>query len=107
MVHSPSKFTHPQSIIMKVLILLRSCKNSGHIKESVPVTGLVVAQRVGRGIALLFHDHSTGRGWSGRQHAPAVLYPWERPGTHCRGGFMGPRAGLDGRKISPHWDLIP
>ena len=28
----------------------------------VPVTGQVVAQRVGRGIALLFHDHSTRRG---------------------------------------------
>ena len=30
--------------------------------KSVPLTGLVVAQRVGRGIALLFHDHGTGRG---------------------------------------------
>jgi hypothetical protein len=24
------------------------------------------------------------------------LYPRERPGTHCIGGWMGPRAGLDG-----------
>ena len=29
----------------------------------VPVTGPVVAQRVGRGIALLFHDRGTRRGW--------------------------------------------
>jgi hypothetical protein len=42
----------------------------------------------GRGIALLFQD-------------PAALYPWERPGTHCTGGWVGLRAGLDGRKISP------
>jgi hypothetical protein len=28
MVHSPSKFTYSQSIVMKVFILLRSCKNS-------------------------------------------------------------------------------
>ena len=28
----------------------------------VPVTGPVVAQRVGKGIVLLFHDHSTRRG---------------------------------------------
>ena len=31
-------------------------------KKTVPVTGPVVAQRVGRGIALLFHDHGTRRG---------------------------------------------
>ena len=40
-------------------------------------------------------------GVSGQQHAPAALYPRERPGTHCTGGWVGPRAGLDGRKIFP------
>jgi len=39
-----------------------------------------VTQRLGRGIALLFHDRSTRRVVSGQQHAPAVLYPRERPG---------------------------
>jgi len=34
-----------------------------------------VAQRVGRGIALLFHDRGTRTGVSGQQHAPAALYP--------------------------------
>ena len=43
-------------------------------------------------------------GVSGRRHAPAVLYPRERPGTHCTGGWVGPRTGLDGRKISPYRD---
>jgi len=28
---------------------------------------------------------------SGQQHAPAALYPRERPGTHCTGGWVGPR----------------
>ena len=37
---------------------------------------------------------------SGQQHAPAALYSRERPGTHCTGGWVDPRAGLDGRKIS-------
>jgi len=55
-------------------------------KASVPVTGLVVTQRVGRGIAVLFHD----RGVSVQQHAPAVLYPRERPGTHFTGGWVSP-----------------
>ena len=36
-----------------------------------------VAQRVGRGIALLFHDRGTRRWVSGQQHAPAALYPRE------------------------------
>jgi len=67
-----------------------------------------VAQRVGRGIALLFHDRGTRRGWvSGQQHAPAALYPRERPSTHFTGGWVGPRAGLDGRKIRRHRDSIP
>ena len=43
---------------------------------------------------------------------PRPLYPRERPprerpGTHCKGGWVGPRAGLDGRKISPPRDSIP
>ena len=37
---------------------------------------------------------------SGQQHGPVALYPRERPGTHSTGGWVGPRAGLDGRKIS-------
>jgi len=60
-----------------------------------------VAQRVGRGIALLFHDRGTRRGVSGQQHAPAAFYPRERAGTHFTAGWVGHRAGLDGRKISP------
>ena len=44
---------------------------------------------------------------SGQQHAPAALYPRERPGTHFTGGWVGPRAGLDGQKSRPHWDSIP
>ena len=36
------------------------------------------------------------------------LYPQERPGTHCIGGWVDPRAGLDGCGNSrPHWDSIP
>ena len=59
-----------------------------------------MAQRVDSGIALLFHDRDTKRWVSGQQHAPAALYPRERPDTHFTEGWVGPRAGLDGRKIS-------
>jgi len=37
---------------------------------------------------------------SGQQHAPAALYTRGRPGIHFTGGWLGPLAGLDGRKIS-------
>ena len=58
-----------------------------------------------REIALLFLDHGT-RG--GQCQAPAALYPRERPGTHCTGGWMGPRAGLDRcGKSRPNRDSIP
>jgi hypothetical protein len=35
-------------------------------------------------------------GVSGQLHAPAALSPGNRPGTHFIGGWVGPRAGLDG-----------
>jgi len=49
------------------------------------------------------HNHGTRR-----EYAPAALYPPERPSTHCTGGWVGPRAGLDRcRKSRPHQDSIP
>jgi hypothetical protein len=39
---------------------------------------------------------------------PWPLYPWEKPGTHCIGGWVGPRAALERcGKSCPHRDLIP
>jgi len=39
---------------------------------------------------------------------PELLYPWERPGTHYIGGWVGPRASLDRcRKSRLHQDSIP
>ena len=54
-----------------------------------------MAHRGSRGIALLFHDQWHWKGVRGQRHALAALYPWERPGVHCTGGWVGPRAGLD------------
>jgi len=46
---------------------------------------------------------------SGQQHAPAALYPRERPGTHFTVGWLVPKAGLDGQKIlsQPGFDPGP
>jgi hypothetical protein len=70
-----------------------------------------VAQSVGRGIALLFHDLGTRRGeWSaarpGRNLPPS---PREKPGTHCTGapgsvwtgGNSRPPPGFDPRTVQP------
>jgi hypothetical protein len=46
-------------------------------------------------------------GVGGQRHAPADLPPGKRPGTHCIGGCVGPRAGLDGcGKSGSHRKII-
>jgi hypothetical protein len=37
-------------------------------------------------------------GVGGQHHAPSALYPrGKSPGTHCTGGWVGPRAGLNSK----------
>jgi hypothetical protein len=65
------------------------------------------AQRGNRIIALLILELGARRGWMVNT-TPRPLYPQERPGTHCIGGWVGPRAGLDVcEKSRPHRDSIP
>jgi hypothetical protein len=55
-----------------------------------------------KGIALPIIQPRRYIGMGGQRHAPATLLPGKRPGTHSKGGCVGPRAGLDGSgKISP------
>jgi hypothetical protein len=56
----------------------------------------------GRGKVLRFHNYGTRRG-EGSASRPDRSLPRERPGTHCIGGWVGPRAGLDrcGKSRSP------
>jgi len=53
------------------------------------------ADRGSRDTALLFLDHGTRRGVRDQRHAPAALYPRERTGIYCTGGWVDLRAGLD------------
>jgi len=66
-----------------------------------------VAQRVGRGIALLFHDRGTRRGWvvssTPRQH----FTPWKYPVPILQEAEWAPGPVWTGRKSRPHWDSIP
>ena len=63
---------------------------------------------VSRGIALLFLGPRHQMGW-GSTPSPGRLYPREIRSTHCTVGWVGPRAGLDGRKFSspPGFDPGP
>jgi hypothetical protein len=59
-----------------------------------------------RGIALLILDLGARREWV-VSTTPRPLHPRERPGTHCTGGWVGSRAGLDVcEKSRPHRDLV-
>ena len=64
-----------------------------------------------RGIALLFLTPALdggGGGVGGQRQVPAALPPGKIHGTHCVGGSLGPRAGLDvcGKPRS-HRESIP
>ena len=46
-------------------------------------------------------------GVGGQRHTPADLPPGKRPCTHCIGGWVGPKAGLDGcGKSGSHRKII-
>jgi len=66
-----------------------------------------VAQRVGRGIALLIHDRGTRRGVSGQQHSPAALYPGKDPVPILQEAGWAPGPVWTGGKSRPHRDSIP
>ena len=44
---------------------------------------------------LLYWFFNLGVGVGGELHAPTALLPGMSPSTHCTGGLVGPRAGLD------------
>ena len=83
-------------------------KKKKEVKWSLYKPG--VAQRVGRGIALIFHDCGTRRGWVVSSTPRSHFTPGKDPVPILQeGGWVGPRAGLDGRKISspPGFDPGP
>jgi hypothetical protein len=87
------------TFLRKLQGMFRKVKQSGYRPEQ--------AQRVDRGIALTFPDLGARRGCV-VSIMPRPLYPRMRPGTHCTGGWVGPRVGLNVCEISrPHRDSIP
>ena len=66
-----------------------------------------VAQRVGRGIALLFHDRCTRRGWVVSSTPRPHFTPGKDPVTILREARWAPGPVWTGRKSRPHRDSIP
>ena len=68
------------------------------VKKKVKFTlkQVLKTQRRSRSIVLLFVLNGVvdGGGWSAPR--PGRFTPQKRPGTHCTGGWVGPRAGVDG-----------
>jgi len=66
-----------------------------------------VAQRLGRGIALLFHDRSTRRGWLVSSTPRPHFTPGKDPEPIVQEAGWDPGPVCTGRKSCPHWDSIP
>jgi hypothetical protein len=57
------------------------------------------AHKESRGIDLLFPNLGARWGWVVNA-TPWPLFPQERTGTHCIGGWVDPRAGLNFQLVS-------
>jgi len=67
------------------------------------------AQSGSRGIVILSLTSTLGKGWWSLQllvviATPQQLCPQERPRTHCVGGWVGCRVGLDGCGKPTEWE---
>ena len=66
-----------------------------------------VAHRVGRGIALLFHDRGTRRGWVVSSTPRPHFTPGKDPVPILQEAGWAPRPVWTGGKSRPHRDWIP
>jgi len=66
-----------------------------------------VAQRVGRGIALLFHERGTRMGWVVSSTPWPHFIPWKDSVPILQEAGWAPGPVWTGGKSRPHWDSIP
>ena len=88
---------HVNSVLILVLFWMWHSMEVGYIadiqEKYATSTHRIKVNKVGVGVV-------SARPWP--------FYPRERPGTHCTGGWVAPRTGLDGcGKSRPHQDSIP
>jgi hypothetical protein len=85
----------------------RSCIIVLQVKVKWSCYRPVVAQRVGRGIALLFHDRGTRRGWVVSSTAWLHFTPGKDPVTILQEAGWAPGPVWTGGKSRPNRDSIP
>jgi len=96
--------THAAS---RYLVAATSAQFYRPVKVKYTLEQVMRAQRGSRGIALLFFNLGARRGWVANA-TPRPLYPRKRPATSYTGGWVDPKAGLEGWKnLAPHRDSIP
>jgi len=88
---------------MQFVLILRNIKVT--VKWSRYRPG--VAQRVGRGIALLFHDRDTRRGWVVSSRPRPHFTPAKDPVPILQEAGWAPGPVWTGGKSRPHRDSIP
>ena len=86
-----NKVGHP----LKPWTLFGLCVISCILNVKITLEQATKAQRGSRGTALPFSNLGARWGWVVKA-TPWPLYPRETPGTHCIGGWVGHKAGLDG-----------
>jgi len=74
--------------------------------KSDPVTSPGVAQSLGRGIALLFHDRGTRRGWVVSSTPRPHFTPGKDPVLIVEQVGWAPGPVWTGGNSRPHWDSI-
>jgi len=112
------RLCYSSDLSMCILSPIRDCKclaiferwrrNTGvrkKVKWSSYMPG--VAQRVGRGIALLFHDRSTRRGWVVSSTPRPHFTPGKDPVPILQDAGWAPGPVWKGGKSRPHRDSIP
>jgi len=65
-----------------------------------------MTQMLDKGVPVIILERSNIR-FSGQQHAPGAINHRERTGIHIRGDCVDVRAGLEWRKVCPHWNSFP
>ena len=99
-------FAYQYQIILSANMFSYSLQVTQKIK--FPPLRATMALRAGKGIALPNLRPRHWRWGLGSAPTPGRSTPEERPGTHCTGGWVNPRAGLDGcGKTLPYQDSIP
>ena len=94
-------------VLQQIRYDINSLKTNGKVKVKWSRYRPDVAQRVGRGIALLFHDRGTRRGWVVSSTPRPHFTPGKDPVLILQEAGWAPGPVWTGGKSRPHRNSIP